>query len=132
YFFVIVRPSDPAKPEGNKQDHPNKTIGPVRPEQSRYAYGDEDQGTAHGRGTGLLQMAFRAVGAHGLADLQLSEAADHPWPRHQSDQQSGRARQNRSQGDVFEHPESPDMFVRQPARQLKQHDSPPTEPYGLG
>ena len=68
----------------------------------RDADADQDQHAAHGRRAALGQVRLHAVVADRLADLQLGQAADHPGPEGQADQQRRHGRHHRAEGQVLE------------------------------
>src|SRR6185369_17553495 len=77
----------------------------------------------HGRRSALHVVRLDAVRADRLADLQLGEAADHPRPEDEADDERRQRRHHRTEGDVLEDAHEAELGREraQPLRQAKQH-----------
>jgi hypothetical protein len=60
-------------------------------------------------GAALAQVRCNAVAADRLADLERSQAADHPRPGRQAHQQRGQSGHHGAKGQVLEHPEETEL-----------------------
>ncbi|MNY62980.1 hypothetical protein D3C86_1998810 [compost metagenome] len=61
-------------------------------------------------------MGLRADRAHGLADLQLGQATDHPRPEAEADHQRGEVGRHRAESQVVDDPQEA-VIVLQPLGQ---------------
>src|SRR3546814_6688152 len=89
---VIVGKTDRTERECHDQCEPDKTIAEIGPQQRRHCDCSEDQHATHGRRTGPLEMALRAVRAYRLPELATVQTLDQHRPeREAEDQRSQRS-----------------------------------------
>ncbi|MNN08042.1 hypothetical protein D3C81_1208850 [compost metagenome] len=116
HLAVVIDPADGAVAHRHQQHHPDEAVAPVTPEQRGDADREQHQHPAHGRRARLHEVGLRADRAHGLADLQLGQATDHPRPEAEADHQRGEVGRHRAESQVVDDPQEA-VIVLQPLGQ---------------
>ena len=80
YLQIIVGKTDRAERQRRQHGNPHEAVAEVGPQQSRNDHADNDEHSAHGRSAGLLLVGLGAVLADVLADLEVTQAANHGRP----------------------------------------------------
>src|SRR2546427_542266 len=124
---VVVREPHRREAQHREQRDQHKRVGQVRPEQRWNSRRQHDQHSAHRRSPGLCLMPLRTLFADHLADLQLAEFPDHPWPEHQRQKQRRQARIRGAHRDVAEHVQRAEVFLQELIEEVVKHfsDAPP-------
>ena len=99
---VVVDPADGAVAERHEEHDPDEAVGEIGPEQSRNRDGEENERAAHRRRAVLDEMGLGPVGAHGLSEMQVLKAGDHPGTERKPDPHGGERGKHRAQRQVVE------------------------------
>ncbi len=108
---VVVPKADGAEPHQAEQRHPDLRIPQIRQQQYRDDDGNDDQHSAHGGRSRLLEVRFRTVLANVLADLEFAQLPDQTRTDDNRKHQGGYAVERRWNGGVMEDTERPEVRI---------------------
>ena len=112
----------PDAAECRRRDHrdPDEHVREVGPEQRRCDRGSQDQQAAHRGRAGLGPVRLGSFLPDHLADLEVTQLADHPRSEHEADDERRQARSRGAERDVTRHVEHRELGVKW-IQQVIQH-----------
>src|SRR5687767_5679492 len=122
---VIVDKSDGAEEHRRDRGDPDIWIAEIRPQQRRNEDRRQDQQPAHGRRSALGLVGGRAILAHDLADLEVTQPANQPRAEQKAQHQGGQARARRAERDVLEDTQLGER-VLELRQQVEEHQACPS------
>src|SRR5437588_362432 len=121
YLQVVVGKANRAKGQNGENDHPDKTVGEISPQQCRNNDGNGDEHAAHGGRAGFLMMGAGTFLANVLANLKFTKLADDGGADDQAHEQSGQTGKCSAKGDITKNAKwrkvSKETLIKKPVEQ---------------